>query len=175
MRVIKLAIISVLALFMVLCFFSLMMPSTVLVSRAIDINAPSDSIKFYVSDLNQWVLWVKGMNSKTVSIKSPKEADLGTQILTIQSVTDTSVVSIWESKKASSQESTIRFIRAPERNLTIVQWQFVQKLRWYPWEKFGSFMNDKILGPMMEDNLLHLKQLSEHQNVQLNDSPSTAQ
>ena len=173
MRVIKLALISVLALFMVLCFFSMMMPSTVLVSRAVDIYAPADSIKFYVRDLNQWVYWVKGMNSKEVTIKSSKEADLGTQKLTIINVTDTSVVSIWESKKSSSQESTIRFIQAPERNLTIVQWQFVQKLRWYPWEKFGSFMNDKILGPMMEENLQHLKELSEHQVVHLNAPPTT--
>jgi len=163
MRVIKLALISILALFMVLSFFSLMMPSTVLVSRAVDINAPADSIKFYVGDLNQWVFWVKGMNSKEVTIKSSKEADLGTQVLTIKAITDTTVVSIWESKKSSSQESTIRFIQAPERNLTIVQWQFVQKLHWYPWEKFGSFMNDKILGPMMEENLQNLKELSEKQ------------
>ncbi|MEI6087847.1 MAG: hypothetical protein WCR66_09685 [Bacteroidota bacterium] len=174
MRVIKLAFISVLALFMVLCFFSLMMPSTVLVSRAVDIYAPSDSIKLYVRDLNQWLLWVKGMDSKIVKIKSDKEADLGTQKLTIINVTDTSVVSIWESKKSSSQESTIRFIQAPERNLTIVQWQFVQKLRWYPWEKFASFMNDKILGPMMEENLQHLKELSEHQIVHLNAPPNPA-
>ncbi len=172
MRIIKLALISIVALFLVLCFFSVLMPSTVLVSRAVDINAPSDSIKFYVSDLNQWTKWVKGMDSKDVKIKSPKEADLGTQVLTIKSITDSFVISIWESKKASCQESTIRFIKAPERNLTIVQWQFVQKLRWYPWEKFGSFMNDKILGPMMEENLLHLKQLAEHQSVYLDASPN---
>jgi uncharacterized membrane protein len=175
MQVIKLALISIVALFLVLCFFSLMMPSTVIVSRAVDINAPADSIKFYVSDLNQWVLWVKGMQSKAVTIKSAKEADLGTQLLTIQAVTDTTVVSIWESKKASSQESTIRFIPAPERSITIVQWQFVQKLHWYPWEKFGSFMNDKILGPMMEENLQNLKQLSEHQVVHLDTYPATMQ
>jgi hypothetical protein len=175
MRVIKLALLSIVALFLVLCFFSVMMPSTVLVSRAVDINAPSDSIKYYVSDLNQWVFWVKGMKSKSVTIKSAKEADLGTQQLTIQSVTDTTVVSIWESKTASKQESTIRFIKAAERNLTIVQWQFVQKLRWYPWEKFGSFMNDKILGPMMEENLQNLKQLSEHQVVHLEVNITTGQ
>jgi hypothetical protein len=175
MRVIKLALLSIVALFLVLCFFSVMMPSTVLVSRAVDINAPSDSIIYYVSDLNQWVFWVKGMKSKSVIIKSAKEADLGTQQLTIQSVTDTTVVSIWESKTASKQESTIRFIKAAERNLTIVQWQFVQKLRWYPWEKFGSFMNDKILGPMMEENLQNLKQLSEHQVVHLEATTSTGQ
>jgi thiamine kinase-like enzyme len=115
------------------------------------------------------------MKSKAVMIKSAREADLGTQQLTIQSVTDTTVVSIWESKTASKQESTIRFIKAAERNLTIVQWQFVQKLRWYPWEKFGSFMNDKILGPMMEENLQNLKQLSEHQVVRLDANVTTDQ
>ena len=88
MRLIKLALISIIALFTVLSFFSVMMPSTVLVSRAVDIYAPSDSIKFYVSDLNQWVYWVKGMRSKDVTIKSAREADLGTQLLTIQTVTD---------------------------------------------------------------------------------------
>lgn len=175
MRIIKLALISIVALFLVLCFFSVLMPSTVLVSRAVDINAPSDSIQFYVRDLNQWIFWVKGMNSKAVTIKSATEADLGKQQLSIVQVTDSSVVSIWKSQTASKQESTIRFIKAPERNLTIVQWQFVQKLRWYPWEKFGSFMNDKILGPMMEDNLLHLKQLAEHQTVQLDASPNAPQ
>ena len=165
MRVIKLALLSILALFAVLCFFSVMMPSTVLVSRAIDINASSDSIKQYVSDLNQWTVWVKGMNAKEVSIKSGREAVLGTQRVLIQTITDSTVVSIWESKSASTQESTIRLIKAPERNLTIVQWQFVQKLKWYPWEKFGSFMNDKILGPMMEENLLQLKNIVEHNPV----------
>jgi hypothetical protein len=175
MRVIKLALISIVALFFVMSFFSLMMPSTVIVSRAVDINAPADSIKFYVADLNQWVYWVKGMNSKSVKIKSAKEADLGRQQLSIQNITDSSVVSFWASSTASVQVSTIRFIPAPQRNLTIVQWQFVQKLHWYPWEKFGSFMNDKILGPMMEQNLQNLKLLSEHQVVNLDANPIEAQ
>lgn len=168
MQFIKLGFISIIGLFLVLCFMSLLMPSTVLVSRAVDINAPVDSIKIYVSDLHQWVHWVKGMDSKTVNIKSAVEADLSKeQQLTIQQVTDSSVVSIWESKSSSKQISTIHFIASKERNVCIVQWQFVQELHWYPWEKFASFMNDKILGPMMEENLQSLKNLSEHHNNQL--------
>ena len=167
MRVIKLALISIVALFFVMSIFSLMMPSTVIVSRAVDINAPLDSIKFHVSDLHQWVYWVKGMNSKSVTIQSSKEANLGRQQLSIQKITDSSVISYWTSPSANVQVSTIQFIPAPQRNLTIVQWQFVQQLHWYPWEKFGSFMNDKILGPMMEQNLQNLKLLSEHQTVNL--------
>jgi len=42
-----------------------------------------------------------------------------------------------------------------------VQWQFEQKLKWYPWEKFASLMSDKIMGPMMEANLDELRKLVE--------------
>jgi uncharacterized membrane protein len=175
MNVIKLGLLSIVALFAVVCFFSLLMPSTVLVSRAVDINAPADSIKLYVADLKQWVYWVKGMNSSAVKIESATHADLGRQKLHITSVTDSTVLCDWESPSASTQVSTIHFIPAPEKNLTIVHWQFVQKLHWYPWEKFGSFMNDKILGPMMEQNLQNLKQLAEHQPVNLNANPVEAQ
>ena len=80
------------------------------------------------------------------------------------------MVCSWSSASSSTQISTIRLIKAPQRNLTIVQWQFVQKLKWYPWEKFGSFMNDKILGPMMEQNLQNLKRLSEHQEFQMDNN-----
>jgi len=151
------------------------MPSTVLVSRAVDINAPADSIKTYVADLHQWTNWVKGMNSKEVKIASAVDADLGRQQLHIISITDSTVICNWESKNASTQVSTIHLIPAKERNLTIVQWQFVQHLRWYPWEKFASFMNDKILGPMMEQNLQNLKHLAEHQPVNLEANPLEAQ
>lgn len=174
MNVIKLGLLSIIGLFVVVCFFSILMPSTVLVSRAIDINAPVDSIKFYVADLQQWVYWVKGMNSNAVKIESATNADLGRQQLHITSITDSTVLCNWDSQTASTQVSTIHFIPATEKNLTIVHWQFVQKLRWYPWEKFGSFMNDKILGPMMEQNLQNLKRLAEHQPVSLDTKPIEA-
>lgn len=167
MRFIKLTLMSLIALFAVLLFFSILMPSTVIVSRAVDISAPVDSIKFYVADLNQWVYWMKGMRSKEVKIYSSKEALLGTQKVQITSVTDSSVVASWKSPALAAQESTIRLIHTANSSQTIVQWQFVQKLHWYPWEKFGSFMNDKILGPLMEQNLQALKQLSEQGQVNL--------
>ncbi|MEQ1625717.1 MAG: hypothetical protein ABL870_13535, partial [Sediminibacterium sp.] len=83
MRFIKLILISVVALFVLMLFFSILMPSTVLVSRAIDINAPLDSIRYRVSDLNQWVYWVKGMRSNNVNIESAKKAQLGNSIVTV--------------------------------------------------------------------------------------------
>lgn len=165
MRFLKLGLISIVAIFCVMLFFSILMPSMVLVSRAVDISAPVDSIKYRVSDLNQWTNWINGMQSKTVSIKSAKEAQLGSSTVTINAITDTTVVTGWISSTKSFQLSTIRFITRPNSTITTVQWQFEQHLNWYPWEKLGSFMNDKILGPMMEQNLLNLKHLAENQPV----------
>ncbi len=167
MRFIKLILISVVALFVLMLFFSILMPSTVLVSRAIDINAPLDSIRYRVSDLNQWVYWVKGMRSNNVNIESAKKAQLGNSIVTVIALTDSSVVMNWETNSSAIQKSTMRLISHPGTTVSTVQWQFEQHLNWYPWEKLGSFMNDKILGPMMEQNLLNLKHWAENQPVDL--------
>jgi thiamine kinase-like enzyme len=55
----------------------------------------------------------------------------------------------------------MHLIGSSGERLTVVQWQFEQKLKWYPWERLGSMMNDKILGTMMENNLNRLKTLAE--------------
>ena len=49
-------------------------------------------------------------------------------------------------------------------NSTIVQWYFDFKVKWYPWEKFGSIVFDKELGPPMEQSLEQLKKLCEKTN-----------
>ncbi len=167
MRFLKLILISIVALFVLMLFFSILMPSTVLVSRAIDINAPLDSIRYRVSDLNQWVYWIKGMRSNTVNIESAKKAQLGNSIVTVLEVTDSTIIMNWETNSSALQKSTMHLISHPGTTVSTVQWQFEQHLKWYPWEKLGSFMNDKILGPMMEQNLLNLKHWAENQPVDL--------
>jgi hypothetical protein len=168
MRILKLILISVVALFVLMLFFSMLIPSTILVSRAIDINAPVDSIRYRVADLNQWVYWVKGMRSNNVTIESAKKAQLGNSTVSVIGLTDSSVLMNWETHSSALQKSTMHLISHPGRSVTTVQWQFEQHLKWYPWEKLGSFMNDKILGPMMEQNLLNLKHWTENQLVDLN-------
>jgi hypothetical protein len=38
-----------------------------------------------------------------------------------------------------------------------VQWYFDFEVNWYPWEKFGSILFDRQLGPSMERSLETLK------------------
>jgi hypothetical protein len=118
MRFVKLAIISAVVLFVVIFLFSLIIPSTVRVSRAIDISAPKDSLVAQLADLRQWKNWnVMTMNSGFT----------------------------WHGTDGQ----------------LVVQWYFDINLRWYPWEKFGSIVFDKQLGPPMEKSLGNLKKLLE--------------
>jgi carbon monoxide dehydrogenase subunit G len=161
MKLIRLALISIVMLFVLASVMGMLLPANVLVSRAVNLNVPKDSIMPYIKDIEQWRAWIEGMQDPSVKIYSSTDADLGGTRVKITGISDTTVVSSWTGKGGNMQTSTLRLIAAPQQKLTIVQWQFEQKLKWYPWERFGSIMNDKILGTMMEKNLNNLKTLTE--------------
>ena len=71
MRLVKLGLISLVGLFVVIFLLSLLIPSTMRVSRAITIDVPVDTINIYVKDMRQWVLWnalLKNENLHSVQI-----------------------------------------------------------------------------------------------------------
>lgn len=161
MRFIKLGLISIIALFLLATSIGLLFPSTVLVSRAIDIKSYKVPVFELVSDLRNWKDWVDGMNNSSVKIIDSSTAILGNSKVRITALTDSTIVSEWESENASKQISTIRLIANENQKMTVVQWQFVQQVKWYPWERFSSMMNDRIIGTLLEKNLLQLKKIAE--------------
>lgn len=162
MKLFRFFLFSVVALFAIASLIGILLPSKVLVSRAVDIIASKDSIFPQLNDVNQWKNWIDGMQQTNPVIYSSSKVDIGGTLIEIKQVTDTTVVSLWTGKNGSTQTSTVRVIANPSQNISVVQWQFEQKLKWYPWERLGSMMNDKILGTMMEKNLNNLKSLVEH-------------
>lgn len=161
MRLIKLGLISVVVLFLLATAIGLLFPSTVVVSRAIDIKSYKDPVFKYVSDLRNWKDWVDGMNNPSVKIIDSVQAILGNTKVNIITITDSTIISKWDSENAASQISTIRFIANENQKMTVVQWQFVQEVKWYPWERFSSMMNDRIIGTLLEKNLNQLKKIAE--------------
>ncbi len=162
MRVIKLGFISLLVLGLLATCIGFLFPSTVVVSRVIDIKSYKQPVYLLVSDLRNWRPWVEGMDNPNVIVYDSVSAKLGNTLVNITTLTDTTVVSNWKNSSSSDQLSTIRLISDSSQKNTIVQWQFVQQVKWYPWEKFSSMMNDKIIGTLLEKNLANLKQLAEH-------------
>jgi hypothetical protein len=162
MKLARLAVISLLLLFVLASFLGALLPSTVLVSRAVNVNSPKDSLMPYIKDIYQWRYWIEGMQDTSVRIYSSSRANLGRTAVNITEISDSTVISIWTGRSGNPQKSTVRLIGDNAQKVTVVQWQFEQKLKWYPWEKLGSIMNDKILGTMMEKNLNSLRSLAEH-------------
>lgn len=161
MRLIKLGLISMLVLFLLATAIGLLFPSTVLVSRAIDIKSNKAPLFENVKDLRRWTYWVDGMNNPIVKMIDSSEAILGNTKVKIVAITDSTVVSEWTSETSEKQISTIRLINDSSQKMTVVQWQFVQHVKWYPWERFSSMMNDRIIGTLLEKNLLQLKKFAE--------------
>ncbi len=164
MRLIKLALISIAGLFVLATLMTSLLPSEVIVSRAINVETPADSVLVRIRDLRQWKNWIDGMNDTSVNIISATQARLGGTDVTITRVSATAVQSTWRTRNGHLQVSTMNLIFSPAQHITVVQWQFQQRLSWYPWEKLGSIMNDKIIGPMMEKNLGNLKKTAENTN-----------
>lgn len=167
MKLLKLGLISLVLLFLLATGMGMLLPSKVLVSRAVNIKVPANEVVATVGDMNQWPFWVEGMKDPSVNIESPISAQVGKSKVTIAEKTDSSVISTWITQKGKPQISTIRIIYQPQQQLSVVQWQFEQSIGWLPWERLGSIMNDKILGPMMEKNLDQLRLHLEAKNSSL--------
>jgi hypothetical protein len=151
MRVIKLGIISVVVFFVLFTLGGLLLPSHNIVSRAVNIKAKPTSILPLVQDKAEWHLWIEGMDSATVNKR---------QQIQIISVSDSLIVANWNTADVN-YTTKFRLIYNAGQAVTIVQWQFEQDIKWYPWERLSSLMNDKILGTLMEKNLARLQLVVE--------------
>ena len=167
MRFLKLSVFSFIILFFVVTGIGLLFPSTVTVSRAVEIASPYDTIYKYLSDIKYWKLWMEGADTNTISFLSARTegigavAKIGTGEVTITRTTPDSIYSVWKSAKGNVQNSTFTLMHNLKDSNVTVQWYFEQKLDWYPWERFGSMANDKILGPVMEQSFAKLKKVLE--------------
>ena len=141
-RFFKLAVISFIIFFIVLYLMSLLIPSQVRISRAINIEAPPETVLPLIADTANWKQW-NDMSSGNIDIR-------------VISSDAEKVATEWH-YKGRTIHSVFNII--PSGNITIVQWYFDFRLRWYPWEKFGSITFDKQFGTSMESSLNNLKKV----------------
>ena len=167
MRFIKLAVISIIVFFIILTTLGLLLPSTVRVTRNINIHAPSDTLYQYISDVKQWPEWMEGINENTMKFSSSqtngKDAAATinkTQIYLVKN-TKNEAQTVWQNNSRTHQLCVFQLYADTAMNTTNLNWYFEQKLNWYPWERLPALANDKILGPFMEHSLDKLKAITE--------------
>lgn len=161
MRVIKFLILSVISISLVLLAISLLLPSHVRISRAINISAKPGEITPYLSDLQRWERWNVFISDSVVNKKVVSPTEISTDRLQIEVRTSKadSVSTVWTQPGGKTFTASFSCLEGGE--VTVVQWYFDFHLNWYPWEKFGSIIYDEQMGPGMEKSLAQLKALVE--------------
>jgi len=149
MRAFKFGLISILIIFLLLTAIGSLMPSEVVVTRSIHINKPADSIAPYIDNYDNWNQWMQGAKTNDIKVISKDNitAYFGTMVIKRTDKKNYTWMHEWKSRTLTQQSV---FTLVPVHQSSDVEWKFQQHVKWYPWEKLGSIMNDKIIGQSLE-------------------------
>ena len=174
MRVIKLAILSFIFLFLLMTIISLFIPSDVRISRATDIATTKQVVMSFIADPMKWKDWYPGADTLNVLYVEGKPKGIlldssGLTGLCIGDASDSLVTArdVGSLVKPEMHMGWKVFPGGNENNVT-AQWYMDFKLKWYPWEKFKSLFFENIYGPHMEQGLANLKAASEGRRSSIN-------
>ena len=169
MRFIKLFLIGAIVLFFVVTVFSLIFPSNLRISRAINIAATREKVWATIDDLRTWDSWNQFISLSPLTGKSFSAPSAGTGaflrsdqlvVKIVRSGPD-SILIDWDQVNGKPFKGGFNLMQLSPDSLT-VQCYLDFRFRWYPWEKFGSMVYDQHLGPLMEGSLAGLKRLMEN-------------
>lgn len=163
MRLIKLAILSFIILFIIITVISLFIPSHIRISKATNITTDDTVVYANINDLSSWRKWHPAMKELSeTEIQELSDSSIyvkGTTISITQRKNDETIAEM-STNNGRRVLSGFKTIRHPGDSSTL-QWYMDFKLRWYPWEKFKSLFYENIYGVQMEQGLNNLKELSE--------------
>ena len=164
MRLIKLAILSFLILFILVTVISLFIPSNIRISKAT--NLPADDTVAYtnINNLSKWRNWhpaLKGLSENEIQKVSGSSIYVRGTTIGISQRKNDEIVTEMVTNNGRPIVSGFKTIRHPGDSSTL-QWYMDFKLRWYPWEKFRSLFYENIYGAQMEQGLNNLKELSRN-------------
>jgi uncharacterized protein YndB with AHSA1/START domain len=169
MRLIRFFLLSLIVLFLVLTGLSLLFPSHLRISRAVNIAAPRDRIYAALGDLRAWEQWNQFIHGTPLTGKafstpsSGKGAVLRSDqlVITEMEATPNYIVFDWNQTKGRRFEGGFNLLAFRPDTLAVQMWLDFH-FRWYPWEKLGVFVYDRQWGPMMEESLDSLKRYLEN-------------
>lgn len=155
MRLIKLALISVVLLFAMATLFSLLIPSDIRISKAINIGSSRDSVLELVKNRDRWKEWhpayMPGDSTR-------KFASINFNTI---SQNDSSVVmELSQGSKAPVINGWNVYVYEGVDSVTL-QWYMDFRLKWYPWQKMGSLFYENTYGILMQEGLDQLKKRAE--------------
>src|SRR5215211_4593178 len=151
-RLIKLAIISFIVLFLVVTAISLLIPSHIRISKAINIGGHQKaSIFAQIIDTGRWQNW------HPVFMTNPLPVKTASIYRILQSATDLEIVYQLRQDHHKQVTNGWKIYSYTTTDSLTLQWFMDFEVPWYPWQKFGSLFYENTYGVMMEQGLSHLK------------------
>jgi hypothetical protein len=163
MRAVKGFLFVMAGFFVIITAISLLMPSTVVVNRSVNIATDSSSAAVQIRDLESWVNW-----HPYFSGAKPTKGRLANGNGYLQWESDGHVYRLEElieypngirvAFQREGENDIINDVTAYSAGLqNQVEWKAINKVKWYPWEKFGAMLLNDITGPGYEEALKSLK------------------
>ena len=176
MRFIKPFLILISALVMVLLGISALMPAQVMTSKWMITRVPKDSVLQEIGRLSEWTHW-NGllMQVKDISITPEKgQAEVGSSLgwtdqrggrnrLEVTALNQNGMVTRLTLSDGRPMESGFSVEKRKGDSVQVV-WFIIEKMKWYPWEKFYGMMAADMKGPLMQESLQRLKGKLERTN-----------
>lgn len=172
MRIIRF-IIFLVAIFVIIFLISLLLPSKVTITKAVDINATPEKVAEQIISFEEWKNWYPAFKNENVTvIKNPSNANVISSVTLKDNkgkfvnlnIVDTSNHTIEiELPSSSSTKVNYQFIITPKlNNQTQLTWNVNANLGWLPWKKMEGIILDKFSGEQYKDALDNLKNAAEN-------------
>lgn len=172
MRLFKGFFIVLLGLFAVVTIMSLFIPSKIMVTKGVVINADANKVLTEISDLQNWKHWQPVFMADTSNLSFSDEDNGSFKTCEWVSKGKKNKIVIKSQSKEGINVSllrdgenevlnTITVLPLQDSNQVQVDWNVLIKLKWYPWEKFYGIFIEKITGDGYEAALNSLKKYVE--------------
>ncbi len=173
MRLIRQVIFGFIGLSLVILAITSLLPNQVMTSRWVMIDAEKEVVLNKVKDLDSWNDWnVLLQSAGQIEIKkSGDKQDIGSAVrwkstkgnLNRITVTENNGIGIVTEMQLNNQRPFASGFSVEKRHIDSVQvvWFIIEKLKWYPWEKFYGIMTGGMKGSYMEQSLQQLKSVLE--------------
>jgi hypothetical protein len=163
----------IIAVFVVIFFVCLLLPSKVTVAKSVEINASSVEVRKQISDFRQWKNWYPAFKEKdsTGKQQAVSKNNLGAATFTdikgnriTLMLTDTTQTEIRiDLASSSSVKVDYLFILKPKtEHQTELIWNVNTYLGWSPWKRIEGIFLDKFSGAQYVAALNDLKDAAEH-------------
>ena len=168
MRLIKGFVLALLGLFIMITLLSLLIPSKVVVSRGVVVNAAAKKIFTEISNLRNWRHWQPVLKNDSVNINFSADS-VGVNSfcewesrgkknkLIITGQAENQVVISLQREGENEVNITINILPLTDSSGMQVEWNALTRLKWYPWEKFYGIFIEKSSGQGYEDALNSFK------------------